>query len=52
MSWPTHRSANRVYREEITAFPGLVVPKGSVTDHRAHVKPAVIHYLHRLADGS
>jgi len=43
---------HRVYRDEIAAFPGLRVPKGSITDHRAHVKPAVIHYLRRLAEGS
>jgi hypothetical protein len=31
-------------------FPGLRVPPGGTTDHGAHVKPAVIHYLRRLAE--
>ena len=37
------------YREEIGRFPHLRVRPGSTRDHRAHVKPAVIHYLRRLA---
>lgn len=41
---------HRVYREQVSEFPELMVPPGTVHHHVAHVKPVIIDYFTRLLE--